>query len=66
MFELKKFLATLSVVDDHGHTAFTLTRARFEGDALSNPLSSLYNKVRELPAPLSTWGKQIAMILGLF
>lgn len=58
--ELEKFLTTLSVVSDQGKTAFTLAKARFEGDTLSNPLSSLYNHVRQLPEPVSTWAKQIA------
>ena len=58
--ELDRFLTTLSMVNDQGRTAFTLTRARFDGDKLSNPLSALYNKVQQLPEPVSTWAKQVA------
>ena len=58
--ELEKFLTTLSVVNDQGRTAFTLAKARFQGDALSNPLSTLYAHVRQLPEPVSSWAKQLA------
>lgn len=58
--ELEKFLTTLSVVNDQGKTIFTLVKARFEGDTLSNPLSTLYNYSHQLPEPVSTWAKQIA------
>lgn len=60
MNELEKFLTTLSVVNDRGRTAFTLAKARFEGDTLANPLSTLYSQVRQLPEPISSWTKQIA------
>jgi intracellular multiplication protein IcmF len=60
MNELEKYLSTLSVVNDQGRTAFTLTKSRFEGDTLSNPLSALYAQARQLPQPISTWAKQIA------
>lgn len=58
--ELDKFLTTLSLVSDQGQTVFELTRARFQGDNLSDPLSALYNKTRRLPEPVATWAKQIA------
>jgi intracellular multiplication protein IcmF len=58
--ELERFLATLSLVHDDGHTVFTLTKARFQGDQLSNPLSTLYAYAQQLPEPVSSWTKQIA------
>lgn len=60
MHELEKFITTLSVVNDQGRTAFTLAKARFEGDTLANPLSALYSHVRQLPEPISSWTKQVA------
>ena len=60
MNELEKFLATLSVVNDKGRTAFTLAKSRFEGDTLSNPLSALYSHSHQFPEPVSTWAKQVA------
>ncbi len=60
MNELEKFLTTLSMVNDQGRTAFTLTKSRFDGDTLSNPLSALYAHARQLPDPVSAWAKQIA------
>ena len=58
--ELERFLTTLSIVNDQGRTAFALTKARFQGDTLNNPLSALYTYAQQLPAPVSTWAKQIA------
>ncbi|WP_028388095.1 type IVB secretion system protein IcmF [Legionella fairfieldensis] len=58
--ELEKFLTTLSLVNDQGKTAFDLTKARFQGGALADPLSTLYNRARQLPEPVSTWAKQLA------
>lgn len=58
--ELEQFLATLSVVQDQGRTAFNVVKSRFEGDTLSNPLSALYTETKQLPDPVSTWTKQIA------
>lgn len=58
--ELEKFLQTLSVVQDQGRTAYQLTKARFEGDTLANPLSALYAQSHQLPEPLSTWAKSLA------
>ena len=58
--ELSRFSNTLSLVSDNGKTAFYLTKARFEGDKLSNPISELYNQAEQFPEPLSTWTNQIA------
>ncbi len=58
--ELEKFLNTLAIVGDQGKTAFNITKARFQGEGLSNPLTAVYNQSQQLPAPLSTWTKQIA------
>ncbi len=58
--ELEKFITTLSLINDNGRTAFNFTKARFEGGQLSDPLSVLYNRVQQLPEPVSTWTKQIA------
>ncbi|KTC68110.1 IcmF [Legionella birminghamensis] len=58
--ELEKFLTTLALVNDQGQTVFDLTQARFRGDTLTDPLSSLYNRSRQLPEPIASWAKQIA------
>lgn len=58
--ELEKFLTTLSLVHDNGHTVFNLTKSRFQGETLTDPLSVLYNRSRQLPEPISSWAKQIA------
>ncbi|VEG90781.1 type IVB secretion system protein IcmF [Legionella spiritensis] len=58
--ELEKFLTTLGVVNDHGRTVFELTRARFNDESQSDPLSALYRLSRQLPEPVSGWAKQIA------
>jgi len=58
--ELEKFLSTLSVVHDDGQTIFNLTKARFRGENMSDPLNSLYNKAKQLPEPVSNWAKQVA------
>ena len=58
--ELERFLTTLSIVNDQGRTAFALTKARFQGDTLNNPLSALYSYAQQLPEPVSSWAKQIA------
>ncbi|WP_347251984.1 type IVB secretion system protein IcmF [Legionella sp.] len=58
--ELEKFLTTLSLINDQGRTAFELTKSRFQGGSLSDPLSMLYNRSRQLPEPVSTWAKQLA------
>jgi intracellular multiplication protein IcmF len=58
--ELEKFSKTLSLVSDEGKTAYTLTKARFQGDKLSNPISELYIQAQQYPEPLSKWTEQIA------
>lgn len=58
--ELEKFITTLALVNDQGRTVFELTRSRFSGESLSDPLSALYNRARQLPEPVSSWAKQIA------
>lgn len=58
--DVERFLQTLSVVNDQGKTAFTLTKARFQGDTLNNPLSNLYNYAQQLREPVSDWVKQLA------
>ncbi len=58
--ELERFIATLSVVNDNGKTAFTITRSRFLNENSSDPVSSLFVQEKQLPEPLSTWTKQIA------
>ncbi|WP_133129400.1 type IVB secretion system protein IcmF [Legionella yabuuchiae] len=58
--ELETFLNTLSLINDQGKTAFTLSRARFSGDTLANPLSALFNRANHLPEPVSNWANQIA------
>lgn len=58
--ELEKFSNTLSLVSDQGKTAFTLTKARFQGDKLSNPISELYAQAQQYPEPLAKWTAQIA------
>jgi len=60
MNELEKFVTTLSVVNDQGKTAFTITKSRFLADTLSNPLSALYTRAQQLPEPISLWAKQVA------
>ena len=58
--ELEKFSHTLSLVSDQGKTAFTLTKSRFLGNKLSNPISDLYTQAQQYPEPLSKWTTQIA------
>lgn len=58
--ELEKFSKTLSLVSDEGKTAYTLAKARFQGDKLSNPISELYAQAQQYPEPLSQWTEQIA------
>lgn len=58
--ELQKFLTTLSMINDKGQTVFNLTKARFQGENSSDPLSSLYSRVRQLPEPIAGWTKQLA------
>ena len=58
--DLERFLTTLSVVNDQGKTAFNLTKARFQGDTLNNPLTAVYSFAQQLPEPVASWAKQIA------
>ncbi|PJE09662.1 type IVB secretion system protein IcmF [Legionella sp.] len=58
--ELEKFLTTLSLVNDQGKTVFELTKSRFQDVTLSDPLSTLYNRSRQLPEPVAAWAKQLA------
>ena len=58
--EMEKFLTSISIVNDQGKTAFTITKSRFQGDALTNPLSILFNQSEQLPEPVASWTKQIA------
>lgn len=58
--ELERFIATLSVVNDGGKTAFNITKSRFINENSSDPVSQLFLQSKQLPEPLSTWAKQIA------
>ncbi len=58
--DLGKFSNTLSLVSDQGKTAYTLTKARFQGDKLTNPISELYAQAQQFPEPLTNWAAQIA------
>lgn len=58
--ELELFSKTLALVSDQGKTAFTLTKARFQGDKLANPVSLLYEEAQQFPDPLAKWTTQIA------
>ncbi len=58
--ELEKFLTTLSLINDQGRTVFDLTKSRFMGSSISDPLSALYNRVNQLPEPVAEWAKQLA------
>lgn len=58
--ELEQFIATLSVVNDGGKTAFKITKARFNNENGSDPVSLLFNQAKQSPEPLRTWTNQIA------
>ncbi|MDI1351587.1 MAG: type IVB secretion system protein IcmF [bacterium] len=58
--ELERFIATLSVINDGGKTAFTITKSRFTNDNASDPVSLLYTQARQLPEPLNLWVNQLA------
>jgi intracellular multiplication protein IcmF len=58
--ELERFISTLSVINDGGKTAFTLTKARFVNENSSDPVSLLYNQAKQLPEPLNNWTNQLA------
>ncbi len=58
--ELQPFLMTLSVVQDQGRSAFLFSKARFESDNPTNPLTLLYNQAKQFPEPIASWIKQLA------
>ena len=58
--ELDRFLTTIALVNDQGHTIFELTKTRFLNSNSVDPLSTLYTRARQLPEPASQWMKQIA------
>lgn len=58
--DLERFISTLSIINDGGKTAFSISKSRFTNDNASDPVSLLYNQARQLPEPLSTWTKQLA------
>lgn len=58
--EFDKFLTTIALVHDQGHTIFELTKTRFANGNAVDPLSILYLRSHQLPAPISEWTKQIA------
>lgn len=58
--ELEQFISTLSVINDGGKTAFTITKTRFTNDNASDPVSLLFNQARQLPEPLKSWTKQLS------
>lgn len=58
--EMVSFLATLAIVHDEGQTAFSFTKARFQGDTFSDSLSLLYQRANSLPPPVSEWVKGFA------
>ena len=58
--ELEHFISTLSVINDGGKTAFSLTKSRFINENSTDPVSALFMQSRQLPEPLSSWAKQLA------
>lgn len=58
--EMVKFLTTISVVNDQGKTAFTISKSRYQGDNLPNPLSLFFTQTAQLPEPVSSWVRQLA------
>lgn len=58
--DLDKFLTTLSLVQDNGQTIFTITKARFQGESETDPLTALYRRSKELPEPIARFAKQMA------
>jgi intracellular multiplication protein IcmF len=60
IMDLERFISTLSVINDAGKTAFTITKARFSNENSSDPISLLYAQANQLPAPLNTWINQLA------
>lgn len=60
MVELEKFFTTLSLLSNQDQAVFELTIARFKNSNQTDPLSTLYNKTQQFPAPIANWTKQIA------
>lgn len=58
--EMKKFMSTLSLINDQGKTAFHISKGRFSHQHSSEPVTALYSQSRRLPEPLSVWVKQLA------
>lgn len=58
--ELERFISTLSVINDEGKTAFSLTKSRFINESSTDPVSLLFIQSRQFPEPLSTWTRQLA------
>ena len=58
--DLERFISTLSVINDGGKTAFTITKARFINEHSSDPISVLYTQANQLPQPLNSWLSQLA------
>lgn len=58
--ELEQFISTLSVINDSGKTAFNITKARFNSENSSDPITALFNQAKQSPEPLKTWINQIA------
>lgn len=58
--ELEQFISTLSVINDSGKTAFTITKARFTNENSSDPISALFHQAKQSPEPLKSWINQIA------
>jgi intracellular multiplication protein IcmF len=58
--DLERFISTLSVINDEGKTAFTITKSRFTNENAADPLSLLYTQARQLPEPLHSWVNQLA------
>jgi intracellular multiplication protein IcmF len=58
--DLERFISTLSVINDGGKTAFTITKSRFANDNSADPISLLYTQALQLPQPLNNWINQLA------
>lgn len=58
--DVEKLLATLSVMNDDGQTAFRISRNRFSHENAGDPLSLLYEQAQQRPFPVSSWSKQLA------
>jgi len=58
--EMEQFMTTLSLVNDYGKSAFNVTKARFSGRHLSDPITALFKQSEHLPETVSNWTRQIA------